>query len=120
MLSQAAAGNIEVTPRFTDEAAVTVVCATEGYPRSPRVGDVIDGLDEAAAVDGVHIYRAGVDSAADGSLVTSGGRVLSVTALGPDISEARSRAYHAVDLIRWPGKHARRDIALAASHKEAT
>ena len=113
-LADAAAGELTTEPAFVDDAAVTVMVATEGYPESPRSGDVIDGLDEAAAMDGVIVFGAGVARDDDGRLVTAGGRVLSVTAMAPDLAQARTRAYEAVDAIRFPGKHARRDIALRA------
>ena len=114
LLADAASGSLSREPRFVDSAAVTVVAATEGYPASPRTGDVIEGLDEAAAKEGIRIYGAGVARDDEGRLVTAGGRVLSVTALGPTLTDARARAYGAIDTISWPGMHARRDIALGA------
>ena len=93
LLARAASGALgDEVPTFVDDAAVTVVCAVEGYPRSPRVGDPIEGLDLAARVEGVSIFCAGVARADGGSvgeagpLVTAGGRVLDVTAIGPDIA----------------------------------
>lgn len=85
---------------------VTVVCATEGYPLSPRTGDRIDGLDAARAVDGVSVFCAGVAAGPDRTLVTAGGRVLSVTGRGDTVATARSRAYAAVDRLSWSGMHA--------------
>jgi phosphoribosylamine---glycine ligase len=114
LLADAAAGELSSEPTFIDDAAVTVVAAVEGYPDSPRTGDIIEGLEEASAVDGVTIFAAGVGRDDDGTLRTAGGRVVSVTALAPTLGAARDRAYDAVDLLRWPGKHARRDIALGA------
>ena len=70
---------------------VTVVCASEGYPSAPRTGDVISGIDAARAMDGVEVFCAGV-AEFDGTLVTSGGRVLDVTGRGATIDEARRRA----------------------------
>jgi phosphoribosylamine--glycine ligase len=97
---------------FTEDAAVTVVLATEGYPVSPyRTGDVIRGLDRAASVNSVTIFHAGTASTAEGDVVTAGGRVLDVTATGPSIDIARSRAYEAAELIEWPGQQLRHDIA---------
>jgi phosphoribosylamine---glycine ligase len=113
-LADAASGGLTTTPTFVDDAAVTVMVATEGYPDSPRSGDVIEGLDEAAAMGGVVVFGAGVELDDDGRLVTAGGRVLSVTAMAPDLAQARNRAYEAVDAIRFPGMHARRDIARRA------
>jgi phosphoribosylamine---glycine ligase len=109
----AAAGK-EVEPRFTGEACVTVVLATEGYPVAPRKGDVVEGLDEAEALDGVTVFHAAT-AARDGELITAGGRVLDVTALAPTLTQARERAYEAAALIKWPGVQYRRDIAKAAT-----
>jgi phosphoribosylamine--glycine ligase len=114
LLEQAAGGQLREEPRFVADAAVTVVCAAEGYPTAPRTGDVIDGLEAAAAVPGVTVYCAGVARGADGRLRTAGGRVLDVTALAPTIAQARARAYEAVARLQWPGLHVRTDIAAAA------
>ncbi len=111
LLAGAASGSIDVEPAFVDDAAVTVVCAVEGYPTAPRTGDVIEGLDDAQQLDGVTVFGAGVARDEVGQLVTAGGRVLAVTAVAPDLASARSRAYEAANLISWPGKFARRDIA---------
>jgi len=94
-------------------AAVTVVLAADGYPESPRKGDPIAGLDRANAIDGVDVIHAGT-ALVDGELVTAGGRVLSVTATGADLAEARDRAYAGVAEISFAGAHARTDIARAA------
>ena len=112
LLRQAAAGALRDVARFVDDAAVTVVCAAEGYPGPLRLGDVIDGIDAARAVPGVQVFAAGVGAGPDGALVTAGGRVLDVTAVAPTLDEARSRAYEAVRRISWPGMHTRADIAL--------
>ncbi|MBW3574773.1 MAG: phosphoribosylamine--glycine ligase [Actinobacteria bacterium] len=96
LLAGAAAGRLTDEPAFSDDAAVTVVCATDGYPVSPRTGDRIVGLDAAGAMEGVEVCCAGVAADAGGALVTAGGRVLDVTALGPTLDEARRRAYRAV------------------------
>lgn len=98
-------------PSFDDRAAVTVVLATEGYPFNPRTGDVIQGLDEADALTDVTVFRAGVGRDERGRLVTAGGRVLNVTALGDDLAAARATAYDAVSRISWPGMQYRSDIA---------
>ncbi len=113
LLAGAAAGHIDCEPRFVDDAAVTVVCAVEGYPQSPRTGSTIEGLATAERVEGVTIFYAGVDRDREGRLVTAGGRVLDVTAMGPDLASARSRAYQAVACLSWPGMHVRSDIAAA-------
>jgi phosphoribosylamine--glycine ligase len=119
LLEQAAAGDLYDTPAFVDDACVTVVLATEGYPASPRTGDVIEGIDEASALPGVTVFCAGVGRDAAGRLVTAGGRVLDVTASGATIAEARERAYAAVDRISWPGMHHRSDIAASAARTGA-
>ncbi|MGZ4678448.1 MAG: phosphoribosylamine--glycine ligase [Acidimicrobiia bacterium] len=111
--AEAATGRLETPVEFRDEACVTVVLATEGYPASPRTGDPIEGLDAAAALADVVVFHAGTATGADGAVLTAGGRVLEVTALGPDIASARANAYDAVDLLSWPGMHCRRDIAAA-------
>ncbi|QGG96766.1 phosphoribosylamine--glycine ligase [Actinomarinicola tropica] len=115
LLAEAASGRIESSPSFTADAAVTVVAAAEGYPRSPRTGDVISGLDEASSVPGVVVFGAGVARDERGRTVTAGGRVLAVTALAPRLAEARIRAYDAIDRISWPGRFSRGDIAAAAA-----
>jgi phosphoribosylamine--glycine ligase len=85
-----------------------VVLASRGYPASSSHGDVIGGL--AAVPDGVEVTHAGT-AERDGALVTAGGRVLGVTALGEDVSAARAAAYAAADVIEFDGKQLRRDIA---------
>ena len=111
LLSEAAAGNIESTVEFSNDALVTVVCASEGYPASPRTGDVITGIDDARAIDGVSVYAAGVAATDAGGLMTSGGRVLNVVGRGPSVAAAIDRAYAGVSKISWPGMHTRTDIA---------
>jgi len=115
LLAGAADGRLGAEPAFVDDAAVTVVLASEGYPQAPRTGDVIEGIADAAAVDGVTVFAAGVGVGEGGALVTAGGRVLDVTALGPDLATARARAYAAADRITWPGLLRRDDIARAAA-----
>ncbi|MCP5028212.1 MAG: phosphoribosylamine--glycine ligase [Actinomycetia bacterium] len=114
LLAQAAAGEVRTDPRFVDESAVTVVCASENYPASPRTGDVIQGLDAANALDDVTVFCAGVALDDQDRLVTAGGRVLAVTALGSTVAVARDRAYEAARLISWPGLVRRSDIAAVA------
>jgi len=122
VLVEAASGSLHTTPAHDGRAAVTVVCAADGYPTSPRTGDVISGIDAARAVDDVDVYCAGVATDAAGDLVTAGGRVLNVTGRGATLADARDRAYAAVDLISYRGKTVRRDIAqraaLAQSRRE--
>ena len=93
-----------------DRAALTVVLASHGYPARPRTGDAIAGLDGAAALPGVFVHHAGT-AERDGRIVTAGGRVVAVTAVGATLDEARRRAYAAVDVIEFDGMHYRRDIA---------
>ncbi len=112
LLAEAATGELRTEPAFTDDACVAVALASEGYPSSTRTGDVIAGLDEARAVDGVEILFAGVAAGEEpGSLLTAGGRVLYVCGTAPTIAEARDRAYAGVAEISWPGMHHRSDIA---------
>jgi phosphoribosylamine--glycine ligase len=99
--------------RWHDEAALTVVMATEGYPGSYGKGSEIRNLDVASKVEGVQIFHAGTERR-DGKLLAVGGRVLNVTALGRDVAQARDRAYRAVDLIDWPEGFCRRDIGWRA------
>jgi phosphoribosylamine--glycine ligase len=93
--------------------AVTVVLASGGYPGKYETGKSISGLDEAAKLDGLQIFHAGTKQL-NGEIVTAGGRVLAVTALGLTIAEARSRAYEAVARIHFENCHYRRDIALTS------
>ena len=97
---------------WAPETAVTVVLASAGYPASASHGDVITGLDDVGP--DVFVTHAGTARTATGELVTGGGRVLSVTALGPDDAAARADAYAATDMIEFSGKQLRRDIALRA------
>lgn len=115
LLREAAEGRLRSTPTVSDDAHVTVICASEGYPGTPRIGDVIEGMDAVADMPGVQVYAAGVDSDPEGRLVTAGGRVLDVCGRGATLGQARDRAYDAVARISWPGMHHRSDIALAAS-----
>ena len=113
LLAAAAAGDLTAAPppAFVDDACVTVVLASEGYPASPRTGDPITGIAAAEAA-GAMVFCAGVSGDPDGGLVTAGGRVLDVTATGPSVGAARNRAYAAAGLISWRGMYHRTDIAL--------
>jgi phosphoribosylamine---glycine ligase len=113
LLGEAAGGRLRSEPVFGADAAVTVVLASEGYPTAPRTGDVIEGIDAAEAT-GATVFCAGVDRDA-GRLVTAGGRVLNVTGIAPGLDKARDQAYAAVDLIDWPGRQFRTDIAKVAA-----
>jgi len=117
LLHAAAVGRLAevASPRWSDRAAVTVVIAAADYPATPRSGDVVAGLAEAELVPGAYVLHAGTRLADDGSLVSAGGRVLSVTATGDDLTAARAAAYDAVAVIHLDGSHHRSDIALAAA-----
>jgi phosphoribosylamine--glycine ligase len=115
LLAEAAAGRLRTEPRFSTDASVCVVLASEYYPGTPRTGDRIDGLEAAAAIEGVSVFHAGTALDDEGAFVTAGGRVLGVSALGPSIAEARARAYAAVDRIGWEGMQYRTDIAAEAA-----
>jgi phosphoribosylamine---glycine ligase len=110
----AAAGRADLDTKFRDDACVTVVLATEGYPASPRTGDIIEGIDAAEELPGVTVFHAGTKQADGTRVMTAGGRVLDVTALAPTLAEARRRAYEAAGRVSWPGVQYRRDIATAA------
>ncbi|MET9727037.1 phosphoribosylamine--glycine ligase [Streptomyces zaomyceticus] len=101
---------------WSDEAAVTVVVASHNYPDTPRTGDPIEGLAEVAEKDHPHAYVLHAGTKRDGgSVVSAGGRVLSVTATGTDLAQARERAYAAVGRIRLDGSQHRTDIARKAA-----
>ncbi|MFJ6085361.1 phosphoribosylamine--glycine ligase [Streptomyces sp. NPDC092369] len=122
VLLAAASGNLADLPplRWSDSAAVTVVIASHNYPATPRTGDPITGLDEVAAEDAPHAYVLHAGTRHDGdAVVSAGGRVLSVTAAGKDLTEARDRAYRAVSRIRLDGSQYRTDIAAKAAGADA-
>lgn len=112
LLHAAATGSLaELEPlQWSDDAAVCVVIAAQGYPGSPVTGGSIRGLAEADALDGVDVLHAGTRADGD-QIVASGGRVLSVVGRGATIDDARSRAYAGVDLVELAGSHHRSDIA---------
>ncbi|MFL6110404.1 MAG: phosphoribosylamine--glycine ligase [Catenulispora sp.] len=101
-------------PRWRTGAAVTVVLAAAGYPGTPRGGDAISGIEAAEKLDTV-VNQAGTKLDAAGALVTAGGRVLAVTAVGPDIAAARAKAYAGVEAVRFEGARHRTDIAAKAT-----
>ena len=111
-LLAAAQGNLADVdaPEFSDDVAITVVLASEGYPESPQTGRPLTGLDEVEAIEGISIAHAAT-AWSDGSLIATGGRVLSVIATGNSFEHARSRAYEALGRINLEGSHFRRDIA---------
>lgn len=112
ILLAAADGRLEQIdlPRWKPQPAVCVVMASEGYPGQYTVGHPIRGLEEAARLEDVKVFHAGT-ATSDGQIVTNGGRVLGVTALGATISAAKLQAYRAVKCIRWPGAWCRKDIS---------
>ncbi|MFL6090233.1 MAG: phosphoribosylamine--glycine ligase [Aeromicrobium sp.] len=102
-------------PTWKDAAAVAIVVAAENYPDKPAVGDQVFGIEQAEAIEGVQVIQAGTTRDDEGRLVTSGGRVLAVTAVGPTLSDARLAAYRGVGAIEIRGAHHRSDIALLAA-----
>lgn len=114
-LHACATGTLEEleAPEWDPRPSCCVVLAAHGYPESPRAGDPIEGLDQIAVGDELQVFHAGT-ALRDGRLVSSGGRVLAVTALGADAADARERAYAACGAIRFEGMQYRRDIGLAA------
>lgn len=105
--------------RWYDEAAVTVVMASKGYPGGYEKGTVIKGVEEATSGDeDVIVFHAGTANGDDGALLATGGRVLNVTARGQSVSEARTRAYGVIDRIDWPNGFCRRDIGWRAVERE--
>ncbi len=125
LLQAAATGRLEEEPPLSwrPESAVTVVIAAQGYPDAPVTGRPIAGLDRVAGLEETYVLHAGTAQGADGGsgeLVSSGGRVLSVVALGVDLGQARERAYAAVNLIDLSGSQHRTDIAAAAAKGRVT
>ena len=115
LLYNAATGNLKgTTLDWKDDSAVTVVLAAEDYPAAPKSGGVITGF---STIENVQIYHAGT-SATEQGLVASGGRVLTVTGVGEDLTEARNRAYRVISQISLSGSFYRTDIALNASVAE--
>jgi len=114
-LAEVAAGRLETPIALSGLACVGVVMAAAGYPPAPeRKGDVVHGLDAADAREGVTVFHAATAFGDDGTVVTNGGRVLAVTAVGTDLTQARGRAYAAAADITWSGVHYRRDIGAQA------
>ena len=117
LLHAAASGTLAAIepPRWKKGAAVAVVVAAENYPDTPASGDVIEGIEAAEAIDGVDVIHAGTARDDAGNLVTSGGRILAVTATAPTLYDARLAAYSGVERITIRGSHHRSDIALLAA-----
>ena len=120
LLLRAAKGELRAdeTLEWSDDVAMVVVVAAEGYPGSYAKGETIGGLDAANAREGVKGIHAGTASDGDGNVVSAGGRVLGVTATGATVAEAAKRAYAGVDDIEWPGGFVRRDIGYRAIARE--
>jgi phosphoribosylamine---glycine ligase len=118
VLISAAQGRLDVGAlQHGSRHAVCVVLAAQGYPDAPRKGDVISGLDSAAALPGVDVIHAGTALDSTGAVVSAGGRVLGVTASGATLSEAHQAAYRAAQKIHFSGMQYRRDIAGRAGLK---
>jgi phosphoribosylamine--glycine ligase len=114
-LSESASGDLATPIELSATSCVGVVLAAEGYPPAPdRKGDVITGIDRAGEHEGVIVFHSGTAHDDQGRVVTNGGRVLTVTAVGADVAQARTRAYSAAAEISWPGVHYRRDIGAQA------
>lgn len=114
MLAVAEGRPEDIVLSWSDKWAVSVVLASEGYPGSYEKGKVILGLEEAQDLDGVIVFHAGTALNPDGELITAGGRVLNVVALGDSFEEARNRAYEACELIKFEGVQYRSDIGRRA------
>ncbi len=115
MLHAAATGNLDkIKLKWDKRAALTVVLAANGYPGKYSKGTVIKGVEDANAMDDVTVFHAGTALNEDGALVSNGGRVLGVTALGDTVAEAQKRAYAGVDAIDWSEGFCRRDIGWRA------
>ena len=113
ILLACADGKLEgVDVRWSDDAAVTVMLASGGYPGAYETGKPIDGLDDVDA--DVLVFHAGTKFDGSGRVVTNGGRVLAVTATAPTIAEARAKVYRNVERISFDGMHYRRDIGAKA------
>lgn len=108
-----AEGNSVTQPKFTLEASLAVVMAAKGYPGEPVRGAIINGIEQAEQVPGVTVLQAGTKKLGN-AIVADGGRVLTITATGQSIRQARDRAYSAVDRIDWPDGFCRRDIGRRA------
>jgi phosphoribosylamine--glycine ligase len=115
LLHACSCGNLSTMRlRWSDAASVCVVMSSQGYPGAYAKGVLIEGLDDAEKLEGVTVFHAGTERDASGRLVTAGGRVVGVTAIGRDLAAARDRAYEAVACVRFAGEHHRSDIAADA------
>ncbi|MCL1871108.1 MAG: phosphoribosylamine--glycine ligase [Promicromonosporaceae bacterium] len=122
LLLASATGTLAELPalHWSPSPVVNVVVAAHGYPGTVRSGDAITGIEAAEALDGVHVLHAGTGLSGEGTLVASGGRVLSVIAAGASLDDARARAYEGVARIGLDGSQHRTDIALKAARGEIT
>jgi phosphoribosylamine--glycine ligase len=120
LLLAAAKGELDKAEelRWSKDTAVAVVVASENYPDTPRTGDRIRGLKKVDELDGVHVIHAGTKLDDEGKVVSAGGRVLAVVALGSDLVEARERAYDGVELVQLEGAQFRSDIGGKAARGE--
>jgi phosphoribosylamine--glycine ligase len=109
----------KVEVKWSHDPSACIVLAARGYPGKPDTGATIEGLNRAAQHEGVALFHAATSRGANGEWLTAGGRVLGVTATGPDLDEALQRAYAAVSEIRWDGMHYRRDIGRSAISEAA-
>ncbi len=117
LIATATGGLETVRLDWSNDAALTVVMAADGYPGTPRKGTEIKGIDEADTVEGVKVFHAGTVRDGD-RILANGGRVLNVTARGRSVAEAQQRAYAAVDRLDWPEGFCRRDIGWRAIARE--
>jgi phosphoribosylamine--glycine ligase len=120
LLLAAAKGELDKADelRWSKETAVAVVVASQNYPDTPRTGDRIRGLKKVDQLEGVHVIHAGTALDDEGKVVSAGGRVLAVVALGSDLVEARERAYDGVELVQLEGSQFRTDIGRKAARGE--
>ena len=120
LLLAAAKGELDTAEelRWSKDTAVAVVVAAENYPDAPRTGDRIRGLKKVDELDGVHVVHAGTKLDDEGKVVSAGGRVLAVVALGSDLVEAREKAYDGVELVQLEGSQFRTDIGGKAARGE--
>jgi phosphoribosylamine--glycine ligase len=95
---------------WLEGSSACVVLAAENYPAKPRVGDVINGLEKARSIRNISVFHAGTQKNENGDFITSGGRVLGITARGENLPETLEKAYQAVGEISWNGMQFRRDI----------
>ena len=122
LLHAAATGRLAETPEptWSEQCAVDVVIAAPGYPGTVTTGGTVTGIEAAEELDDVHVLHAGTGTTEHGELVATGGRVLSIVALGPTVEEARARAYEAVECISLEGAQYRTDIARTSSETKDT